>query len=115
MDLSTGGDIPRIRQAIIEESPVPDRHGADLRGAGAGSARREDLNIQVMLEVIEEQAQQGVDYHATIHAGVLVQYIPLTTRRVTGILSAGVGRFWPNGWSRTIARICSTNISKISA
>jgi len=50
--------------------------------------RVEDLNIQVMLEVIEEQAQQGVDY-MTIHAGVLVQYIPLTTRRVTGIVSRG--------------------------
>ena len=41
--------------------------------------RVEDLNIRVMLEVIEEQAEQGVDY-MTIHAGVLVQYIPLTTR-----------------------------------
>ena len=50
--------------------------------------RVEDLNAQVMLEVIEEQAEQGVDY-MTIHAGVLVQYIPLTTRRVTGIVSRG--------------------------
>ena len=46
------------------------------------------LSAQVMLEVIEEQAEQGVDY-MTIHAGVLVQYIPLTTRRVTGIVSRG--------------------------
>ncbi len=50
--------------------------------------RIEDLNINVMLEVIEEQAEQGVDY-MTIHAGVLVQYIPYTTRRVTGIVSRG--------------------------
>ena len=50
--------------------------------------RVEDLNISVMLEVIEEQAEQGVDY-MTIHAGVLVQYIPLTTGRVTGIVSRG--------------------------
>ena len=50
--------------------------------------RVEDLNIKVMLEVIEEQAEQGVDY-MTIHAGVLVQYIPLTTKRVTGIVSRG--------------------------
>ena len=50
--------------------------------------RVEDLNIRVMLEVIEEQAEQGVDY-MTIHAGVLVQYIPLTTRRITGIVSRG--------------------------
>ena len=50
--------------------------------------RVEDLTAQVMLEVIEEQAEQGVDY-MTIHAGVLVQHIPLTTRRVTGIVSRG--------------------------
>ena len=50
--------------------------------------RVEDLTAEVMLEVIEEQAEQGVDY-MTIHAGVLVQYIPLATRRVTGIVSRG--------------------------
>ena len=54
-----------------------------------GRVRRvEDLNINVMLEVIEEQAEQGVDY-MTIHAGVLVQYVPLTTKRITGIVSRG--------------------------
>ena len=87
MDLSTGGDIPRIRKAIIEESPVP-IGTVPIYEALARVRRVEDLNIQVMLEVIEEQAQQGVDY-MTIHAGVLVQYIPLTTRRVTGIVSRG--------------------------
>src|SRR5204863_2863479 len=50
--------------------------------------RVEDLSKQVMLEVIEEQAEQGVDY-MTIHAGVLVQYVPLTTKRITGIVSRG--------------------------
>ena len=50
--------------------------------------RVEDLNINVMLEVIEEQAEQGVDY-MTIHAGVLVQYVPLTHKRITGIVSRG--------------------------
>ena len=50
--------------------------------------RVQDLNINVMLEVIEEQAEQGVDY-MTIHAGVLVQYVPLTTKRITGIVSRG--------------------------
>jgi phosphomethylpyrimidine synthase len=87
MDLSTGGDIPRIRKAIIQESPVP-IGTVPIYEALARVRRVEDLNIQVMLEVIEEQAQQGVDY-MTIHAGVLVQYIPLTTRRVTGIVSRG--------------------------
>src|ERR1051325_8835934 len=87
MDLSTGGDIPRIRKAIIEHSPVP-IGTVPLYEALARVRRVEDLNIQVMLEVIEEQAEQGVDY-MTIHAGVLVQYIPLTTKRITGIVSRG--------------------------
>jgi phosphomethylpyrimidine synthase len=87
MDLSTGGDIPRIRQAIISASPVP-VGTVPIYEALSRVRRVEDLNIQVMLEVIEEQAEQGVDY-MTIHAGVLVQYIPLTTRRVTGIVSRG--------------------------
>src|SRR5215471_3277788 len=87
MDLSTGGDIPRIRKAIIDNSPVP-IGTVPIYEALARVRRVEDLNIQVMLEVIEEQAEQGVDY-MTIHAGVLVQYIPITTRRVTGIVSRG--------------------------
>ena len=75
MDLSTGGDIPRIRKAIIDASPVP-IGTVPIYEALARVRRVEDLNINVMLEVIEEQAEQGVDY-MTIHAGVLVQYIPL--------------------------------------
>src|SRR5215475_9211575 len=87
MDLSTGGDIPRIRKAIIDHSPVP-IGTVPIYEALSRVRRVEDLNIRVMLDVIEEQAAQGVDY-MTIHAGVLVQYIPLTTRRVTGIVSRG--------------------------
>jgi len=87
MDLSTGGDIPRIRQAIINASPVP-IGTVPIYEALSRVRRVEDLTIDVMLEVIEEQAEQGVDY-MTIHAGVLVQYIPLTTKRVTGIVSRG--------------------------
>jgi phosphomethylpyrimidine synthase len=87
MDLSTGGDIPRIRQAIIDESPIP-IGTVPIYEALARVRRVEDLNIGVMLEVIEEQAEQGVDY-MTIHAGVLVQYVPLTTKRITGIVSRG--------------------------
>jgi len=87
MDLSTGGDIPAIRKAIINASPVP--IGTVPIYEALNRVRRvEDLNINVMLEVIEEQAEQGVDY-MTIHAGVLVQYIPLTTKRITGIVSRG--------------------------
>ena len=87
MDLSTGGDIPAIRKAIIQASPVP--IGTVPIYEALNRVRRvEDLNIQVLLDVIEEQAEQGVDY-MTIHAGVLVQYIPLTRNRITGIVSRG--------------------------
>ena len=87
MDLSTGGDIPGIRQAIINASPVP-IGTVPIYEALTRVRRVEDLTAAVMLEVIEEQAQQGVDY-MTIHAGVLVQYVPLTTKRITGIVSRG--------------------------
>src|SRR5437870_4677395 len=87
MDLSTGGDIPAIRKAIIAASPVP-IGTVPIYEALSRVRRVEDLSKQVMLEVIEEQAEQGVDY-MTIHAGVLVQYIPMTTKRITGIVSRG--------------------------
>jgi phosphomethylpyrimidine synthase len=87
MDLSTGGDIPRIRKAIIAESPVP-IGTVPIYEALTRVRRVEDLTTSLMLEVIEEQAEQGVDY-MTIHAGVLVQYVPLTAKRITGIVSRG--------------------------
>ncbi len=87
MDLSTGGDIRGIREAIIRNSPVP-IGTVPIYEALARVRRTEDLTAGIMLEVIEEQAAQGVDY-MTIHAGVLVQHIPLVTRRVTGIVSRG--------------------------
>ena len=87
MDLSTGGDIPAIRKAIIAASPVP-IGTVPIYEALSRVRRVEDLNINVMLEVIEEQAEQGVDY-MTVHAGVLVQYVPLTRKRITGIVSRG--------------------------
>jgi phosphomethylpyrimidine synthase len=87
MDLSTGGDIPGIRQAIITASPVP-IGTVPIYEALTRVRRVEDLTARVMLDVIEEQAEQGVDY-MTIHAGILVQHIPLTTKRVTGIVSRG--------------------------
>src|SRR3954471_5412307 len=87
MDLSTGGDIPGIRKAIIAASPIP-IGTVPIYEALTRVRRVEDLTARVMLDVIEEQAEQGVDY-MTIHAGVLVQHIPLTTRRVTGIVSRG--------------------------
>src|SRR5215470_13761344 len=87
MDLSTGGDIHEIREAILRHSPVP-IGTVPIYEAISRVKRVEDLNASVMLEVIEEQAEQGVDY-MTIHAGVLIQYLPLITKRITGIVSRG--------------------------
>jgi len=87
MDLSTGGDIHEIREAILRHAPVP-IGTVPIYEAISRVKRVEDLNANVMLEVIEEQAEQGVDY-MTIHAGVLVQYLPLITKRITGIVSRG--------------------------
>jgi len=87
MDLSTGGDIPMIREAILRHSPVP-IGTVPLYEALSRVKKVEDLNIDLYLEVIEEQAQQGVDYF-TIHAGVLIQYVPLVAKRITGIVSRG--------------------------
>ncbi|MGH9632050.1 MAG: phosphomethylpyrimidine synthase ThiC, partial [Bryobacteraceae bacterium] len=87
MDLSTGGDIPRIRQAIIGDSPIP-VGTVPIYEALTRVRRVQDLTAGLMLEVIEEQAEQGVDY-MTIHAGVLIQYVPMTSRRITGIVSRG--------------------------
>src|SRR5437016_2562314 len=87
MDLSTGGDIHEIREAILRHSPVP-IGTVPIYEAITRVKRVEDINAQVMLEVIEEQAAQGVDY-MTIHAGVLIQYLPMIAKRITGIVSRG--------------------------
>ena len=87
MDLSTGGDIHEIREAILRHSPVP-IGTVPIYEAIARVKKLEDLTADVMLEVIEEQAAQSVDY-MTIHAGVLIQYLPLVSNRITGIVSRG--------------------------
>ena len=87
MDLSTGGGIHEIREAILRHSPVP-IGTVPIYEAVSRVKRIEDLTIDVMLEVIEEQAEQGVDY-MTIHAGVLRQHVPLVRKRITGIVSRG--------------------------
>ena len=87
MDLSTGGNIHEIREAILRHSPVP-VGTVPIYEAISRVKRVEDLTAAVMLEVIEEQAAQGVDY-MTIHAGVLIQYVPMVAKRITGIVSRG--------------------------
>ncbi|MBV8437962.1 MAG: phosphomethylpyrimidine synthase ThiC [Silvibacterium sp.] len=87
MDLSTGGNIPEIRETILRHSPVP-IGTVPIYEALQRVKKLEDLNIDLYLEVIEEQAQQGVDYF-TVHAGVLIQYVPMVAKRITGIVSRG--------------------------
>jgi len=87
MDLSTGGDIDRIRQAIIDASTVP-IGTVPVYQAVTQVKRIEDLTPDDFVAMIEHQAQQGTDYQ-TIHAGILLEYLPLTTNRVTGIVSRG--------------------------
>ena len=87
MDLSTGGGIHEIREAILRHSPIP-VGTVPIYEAIARVKRVEDLNAEIMLEVIEEQAEQGVDY-MTIHAGVLIEHLPLISKRITGIVSRG--------------------------
>jgi phosphomethylpyrimidine synthase len=87
MDLSTGGDIDRIRQAIIDASPVP-IGTVPIYQAVQEVKEVEDLKPQDLLDMVERQAKQGVDY-MTLHCGVLLEYLPLTSSRITGIVSRG--------------------------
>ncbi|HEX9103817.1 MAG TPA: phosphomethylpyrimidine synthase ThiC [Polyangia bacterium] len=88
MDLSTGKNIHETREWIIRNSPVPIGTVPIYQCLEKVKGKAEDLNIDVFLETLIEQAEQGVDYF-TIHAGVLLRYIPLTAKRVTGIVSRG--------------------------
>ncbi len=88
MDLSTGKDIHETREWIIRNSPVPIGTVPIYQALEKVDGVAEDLNIDIFLETLIEQAEQGVDYF-TIHAGVLLRYIPLTANRTTGIVSRG--------------------------
>jgi phosphomethylpyrimidine synthase len=87
MDLSTGGNIDAIRQAIIDASPVP-IGTVPIYQAVTEVGKVEDLTADDLLDMVEHQARQGVDY-MTIHAGVLREHVPLALGRVTGIVSRG--------------------------
>src|SRR5436309_4252937 len=87
MDLSTGGNIDGIRQALIDASPVP-IGTVPIYQLVQNIKDPADITPRQMLDMVEHQAQQGVDY-MTIHAGVLQEYLPLTANRVTGIVSRG--------------------------
>jgi phosphomethylpyrimidine synthase len=88
MDLSTGDNIRETREWIIRNSPVPIGTVPIYEALERVKGRAEDLSIDLFMEVLEEQAEQGVDYF-TIHAGVLLPFIPYTAKRITGIVSRG--------------------------
>jgi len=88
MDLSTGDKIHETREWIVRNSPVPIGTVPIYQALEKVKGRPEKLDIDVFMETLVEQAEQGVDYF-TIHAGVLLRYVPLTAKRVTGIVSRG--------------------------
>ena len=88
MDLSTGDDIAATRQWILRNSPVPIGTVPIYQALEKVGGVPEDLTWEIFRDTLVEQAEQGVDYF-TIHAGVLLRYVPLTVNRVTGIVSRG--------------------------
>jgi phosphomethylpyrimidine synthase len=88
MDLSTGRDIDRIRQAIIDASPVPIGTVPIYQMLEELGGEIEEMKPQHFLDMCERQAKQGVDYF-TIHCGILIEHLHLTMNRVTGIVSRG--------------------------
>ena len=88
MDLSTGKNIHATREWIIRNSPVPIGTVPIYQALEKVGGRAEELTWEIYRDTLIEQAEQGVDYF-TVHAGVLLRYIPITARRATGIVSRG--------------------------
>ena len=88
MDLSTGKNIHETREWIIRNSPVPIGTVPIYQALEKVNGIAEDLTWEIFKDTLIEQAEQGVDYF-TIHAGVLLRYVPLTANRLTGIVSRG--------------------------
>ncbi|MGJ4729386.1 phosphomethylpyrimidine synthase ThiC [Luteimonas sp. SDU101] len=88
MDLSTGRHIHETREWIVRNSPVPIGTVPIYQALEKVDGRAEELTWEIFRDTLVEQAEQGVDYF-TIHAGVLLRYVPLTAKRVTGIVSRG--------------------------
>jgi len=88
MDLSTGRNIHETREWILRNSPVPIGTVPVYQALEKVNGKAEDLTWEIFRDTLIEQAEQGVDYF-TIHAGVRLRYVPLTARRVTGIVSRG--------------------------
>ena len=88
MDLSTGKNIHRTREWILRNCPVPVGTVPIYQALEKVNGKPEDLTWEIFRDTLIEQAEQGVDYF-TIHAGVLLRYVPMTSKRMTGIVSRG--------------------------
>ena len=88
MDLSTGKHIHETREWIVRNSPVPIGTVPIYQALEKVNGKAEDLTWEIFRDTLIEQAEQGVDYF-TIHAGVLLRYVPMTAKRLTGIVSRG--------------------------
>ncbi len=88
MDLSTGKNIHETREWILRNSPVPIGTVPIYQALEKVNGKAEDLTWEIYRDTLIEQAEQGVDYF-TVHAGVLLRYVPLTAKRITGIVSRG--------------------------
>ncbi|MCL2626892.1 MAG: phosphomethylpyrimidine synthase ThiC [Cystobacterineae bacterium] len=88
MDLSTGKNIYKTREWIIRNSPVPVGTVPIYEALEKAGGKAEELSWEMFRDTLVEQAEQGVDYF-TLHAGVLLRYVPLTAKRMTGIVSRG--------------------------
>jgi phosphomethylpyrimidine synthase len=88
MDLSTGDNIHETRESIMRNSSVPIGTVPIYQALEKCNGIAEDLTIEMFMDTLREQAEQGVDYF-TIHAGVLLRYVPMTAKRLTGIVSRG--------------------------
>src|SRR5207249_11637428 len=91
MDMSTSNDIHATREWIIRNSTVPIGTVPIYQALEKAGGAPEDLTWEIYRDTLIEQAEQGVDYF-TVHAGVLLRYVPLTANRVTGIVSRGGSR-----------------------
>lgn len=112
MDLSTGGAIDKIRLGVIQASPVP-IGTVPIYQALQNVKKVEDLTEETLIDMVEHQAKQGVDY-MTIHAGVLKEFIPMTRHRITGIVSRGgslmaqwmLAKGKQNPWYENFDKLC---------
>lgn len=109
MDLSTGRYIHETREWILRNSPVPIGTVPIYQALEKVNGIAENLNWEIFRDTLLEQAEQGVDYF-TIHAGVLLRYVPMTAKRLTGIVSRG-GSIMANGAFHIIKKTSSSSAS----